>query len=427
MLCGMLLDNKTTCKALVPSALINMNNIINNFLLASDKFMPEMHLRQPQFVCSACGPFARHKERTKEFKRTGDTRLLYRNELDKACFKHDAAYAKYKDVENRLTSDQKLKNSAYDIASNPKYDGYQNLASMIYKFFDSKVAPLDKKTMSGKGNVNHTTKHSSLERTENNKILAEELHKPVIKKFNKRKVYSQFKDNIWGVDLADMQSLSKKNKGIKYLLCAIDLYGKYAFVVPLKDKKGISIVNAFNKIIKQSNRKPNKICVDQRSEFYNRIFKKWLSVNDINMYSTFNEDKSVVAERFIRTLKNILYKHTTATGKNVYYDILDDVVNEYNNTKHITIKMKPKDVGDNTRVYIDELNEKDSRFEVGDRGRISKFKNIFAKGYTPNWSTEIFIVNKINDTVPYTYNLKDLNGEEIIGSFYDRELQKTKL
>ena len=125
---------------------------------------------------------------------------------------------------------------------------------MVYEFFDSKVAPLDKKTMSGKG-------------MGNNKILAEELHKPVIKKFNKRKVYSQFKDNIWGVDVADMQSLSRKNKGTKYLLCAIDLFSEYAFVVPLKDKKGISIVNAFDKIIKQSKRKPNKIWVDQGGDF----------------------------------------------------------------------------------------------------------------------------------------------------------------
>ena len=147
----------------------------------------------------------------KEFKRTGDTRLLYRNELDKACFKHNAAYAKYKDVENRLISDQKLRNSAYDIASNPKYDDYQRgLASMIYKFFDPKVVLLNKKTMSGKGNAKHTAKPSSLKRMENNKILAEELHKPDIKKFNKRKVYSQFRDNIWGVHLADMQSLSQK-------------------------------------------------------------------------------------------------------------------------------------------------------------------------------------------------------------------------
>ena len=244
------------------------------------------------------------------------------------------------------------------------------------------------------------------------------MYKPVIKTFNKRKVYSQFRDNIWGVDLADMQSLSRKNKSIKYLLCAIDLFSKkliplIPFVIP-----GISIVNAFNKI-NQSNRKPNKIWVDQGGEFYNRVFKKWLSDNDIIMYSTFNEGKSVVAERFIRTLRNKLYKHMTATDKNVYYDVLDDVVNEYNNTKHNTVKMKPIDVGDNKRVYIDGHNEKDSRFKVGDRVRIFTFKNIFAKGYTPNWSTEILIINKINDTVPDTYNLKDLNGEEIIGSFYD--------
>ena len=154
-------------------------------------------------------------------------------------------------------------------------------------------------------------------------ILANELHRPVIKKFNKRKVYSQFRDNIWGVDLADMPSLSRKNKGIKYLLCAIDLYSKYAFVIPLKGKKGTSIVNAFNKIIKQSNRKPNKIWVDQGSEFYNRVFKRWLSDNDIIMYSTFNEGKSVLAERFIRTLKTKLHKHMTATGKNVYYNVVN--------------------------------------------------------------------------------------------------------
>ena len=106
-----------------------------------------------------------------------------------------------------------------------------------------------------------------------------------------------------------------------------------------------------------------------------------------------------------------------AVGKNVYYDVLDDVVYKYNNTKHSTIKMKPIDVGNNKRVYIDEHNEKRSRFKVGDRVKISKFKNIFAKGYTPNWSSEIFIADKVNDTVPYTYHLKDLNDEEIIGSF----------
>ena len=181
-------------------------------------------------------------------------------------------------------------------------------------------------------------------------------------------------------------------------------------------------------MIKQSNRKPNKIWVDQGGEFYNLVFKRWLPNNDITMYSTFNEGRSVAVERFIRTLKNKLYKHMTAINKNVYYDVLDDVVNEYNNSKHNTIKMKPSDVkNDINRVYIDEYNKKSARFNANDRVRISKFKNIFAKVYTPNWSKEIFVINKISDTVPWTYRLKDLNGQEILGSFYDRELQKTKL
>ena len=231
-----------------------MNNIINKFLLAGAKFMPEMDLRQPQFVYSACGPFTRHKERVKEFKRTGDTRYIYRNELDKACFQHNSAYADHKDLINRTEADKILRDKAYDIASNPEYDGYQRgLASMVYKFFDKKST--------GSGIASSS-------------ILVDELHRPIIKKFNKRKVYSQFKDNIWGVDLAEMQLLSRKNKSIKYLLCAIDLYSKYAFVIPLKDKKGISIVDASNKIIKQSERKPNKIWVDQGGELYNNVFKK---------------------------------------------------------------------------------------------------------------------------------------------------------
>ena len=145
------------------------------------------------------------------------------------------------------------------------------------------------------------------------------------------------------------------------------------------------------------------------------------------MYSTYNEDNSVVVERFNRTLKIKLYKHMAATNKNVYYNVLNDVVSEYNNTEHSTIKMKPIDAKNNKRVYIDEHNEKRARFNVGNRVRISKFKNIFAKGYTPNWSKKIFIINKINNTVPYTYNIKDLKSEKIIGSFYDKELQKTKL
>ena len=129
-------------------------------------------------------------------------------------------------------------------------------------------------------------------------------------------MYSSFKDNISGVDLADMQSLSRYNKVFKYLLCAIDLFSKYAWVIPINDKKGTSIVNAFKKIILK--RKPNKIWVDQGSEFYNNTFKDFLKINDIEMHSTFNEGKSVVAERFIRTLKNKIYKHMTTILKCLY-------------------------------------------------------------------------------------------------------------
>ena len=209
-------------------------------------------------------------------------------------------------------------------------------------------------------------------------------------------------------DLADMQLLSKYNKGIRFLLCVIDIFSKYAWVVPLKDKKGISIVKAFQSILKQSNKKPNKIWVDKGSEFYNAYFKKWLRDNDLVMYSTHNEGKSVVAERFIRTIKSKIYKYMTSISKNVYVNKLDDIVNEYNNT------------------YKDkEINNKDPKFKIGDRVRTSKCKNIFAKGYMPNWSEEVFVIKKVENTVPWTYVIDDLNGEEIIGSFYEKELQKT--
>ena len=169
------------------------------------------------------------------------------------------AYGKSKDLIKRTQSDKVLKDKAFKIANNPNYDGYQRgLVSMVYKFFDKKSASLDKSK--GSGIIN-----------EPNYQLPNELHKPICRKFKKRKVYSSYRDNVSGVDLADMQSLSKYNKGIKYLICAIDLFSKYAWVVSIKDKKGTSIVNAFKKIIsnrskaKSKGRKPNKIWVDQGS------------------------------------------------------------------------------------------------------------------------------------------------------------------
>ena len=208
-------------------------------------------------------------------------------------------------------------------------------------------------------------------------------------------------------------------------MSATDLFSKYAWVVPLKDKRGISIVNAFPKIISEG-RKPNKIWFDQGSKFYNYVLKKFLKINNIEIYWTYNEGKSVVAERFIRTLRNKIFKHMTVISKNVYFDVLDDIVNKNNNTVHRTIKIKPINVTSGSYAeYNEDFNKNDPKFKVGRYVRISKYKNNFAKGYTSNWSEEVFVVSKIKNTIPWTCVISDVNGEEITGSFYEKELQKT--
>ena len=236
----------------------------------------------------------------------------------------------FKDLTKRTAADKVLRNKAFNIAKDPKYDGYQRgLASMVYKFFDKKTKVSGVTTLANK---------SAIKSIPQNEQLAEELHKPIIRNFKTRKVYSAFKDDIWGADLADMQLISKSNKGFRFLLCVIDTFSKYAWVVALKDKKGVSIANAFQSILKKSNRKPNKIWVEKGSKFYNKSVKLWLEKNNIEMYSTHNEGKSVVDERFIRTIKNKIYKYMTSISKYVYIDKLDDIVNEYNNTKHKQLK-----------------------------------------------------------------------------------------
>ena len=165
-----------------------------------------------------------------------------------------------------------------------------------------------------------------------------------------------------------------------------------------------------------SNRKPNKIWVDKGSEFYNNSFKKWLQSNDIEMYSIHNEGKICCSRKIYCNFKKV-YKYMTSISKNVYIDTLDDTVNKYNNTYHKTMKIKPIDFKYNTYINTDtELNNKDPKFKVGDHVRILKYKNIntFAKGYTPNWSEEGFVIKKIKNAVPWTYVISDLNGEQII-------------
>ena len=193
-----------------------------------------------------------------------------------------------------------------------------------------------------------------------------------------------------------MQLISKFNKGFRFLLCVIDIFSKYAWIVPSKDKKCVSIVNALQKILDDSKRKPNKTWVEKGSKFYNGSMKLWLQDNNIKIYLTDNEEKSVVAERLIWIIKNKIYKYMTSISKNIYIDKFDDIVNEYNNIYHGTIKMKPIDVKDNTYINISkELNDNDPKFKVGDHVRISKYKNILAEGYTPNWSEEVFVIKEI--------------------------------
>ena len=203
------------------------------------------------------------------------------------------------------------------------------------------------------------------------------------------------------------------------------MFNKYAWVVPLNDKGGINIVNAFQKIISKG-WKPSKIWADQGGEFYHKFFKRFLKNNNIEMCWTCNEGKSDVVERFIKTLKIKLFKHMTAVSKNVCFNVLDDIVNKYYNTVHRTIKIKPVDVkSDFYAEYNEDFNEKDPKFKIGDYVRISKYKNIFAKGHIQNWSEEVFIISKIKNTVPWTYAISDLNDETIARSFYEKELQKT--
>ena len=181
-----------------------MNKIVNKFLLAGDNFMPEMRLKQPGFTYSAFGPFTKNKERIQKFKERGNINYIYKNELDKACFEHDMAYGDFKDLARRAASDKFLRDKAFNIAKNHKYDGYQRgLASMVYKFFDKKAA--------GSGVNTHANKSDGK--------LAEELYKPINRKLKKRTVYSRFKDNIWSADLAHMQLISRLNKGFRFLLC----------------------------------------------------------------------------------------------------------------------------------------------------------------------------------------------------------------
>ena len=259
-------------------------------------------------------------------------------------------------------------------------------------------------------------------------MLAEELHKPIKRKFNKRRVLVSGIDKIWAADLADMTALSKDNEGVNFLLLVIDIFSKYGWIVPLKNKKGETVANALKTIFKE--RKPEKLWTDKGREFYNKDVKDL-----VELYSTENEEKSSIVERWIRTIKEKMWKYFTDNNTFNYMDVLPELVEDYNNTVHSSTKLTPIDASKEKNeltvwrnLYPDryKINNLTPKFSVGDEVRITKKKKVFEKGYTTRWTEEIFTIKEIRNTNPITYKLEDLQGEEVKGTFYEPELQKTE-
>ena len=263
--------------------------------------------------------------------------------------------------------------------------------------------------------------------------LANELHKPIRRKFQKRIVFAKNVDDIWAADLVEMQSLAKFNNGYKFILMIIDVFSKYGWAVPIKTKTGIAVAEALQKIFK-GNKPPAMLWVDKGKEFYNKHVTSVLHKNNIKIYSTENEEKASVVERWNRTIKTKIWKYFTANNTRRYVDILNQLIEKYNNTKHRSIGCTPTVARQPASyqhvfktLYAKKVKERRQvpRFRIGNKIRILKKKKTFEKGFTPNWTEELFTISSIKDTKPPTYTIQDMRGEPIQGSFYEAELQKS--
>ena len=261
------------------------------------------------------------------------------------------------------------------------------------------------------------------------------LHKPVRKKFSRNRVFVPGIDDTWQIDLVDMQKYSRLNKGFRYILTCIDVFSKYSWAIPVLKKTSAHVTEAFKKILIESGRCPKKLQFDEGKEFLNREFKNLLKHYDITFYHVSSVVKACVIERFSRTLKEKMWRYFTFTGKYVYIDVLQKLMESYNSSFHRTIKMAPENVNKSIekqlwkRIYLyndfyDNGSKIKFKLKVGDKVRISKHKKIFEKGYTPNWSQEVFIITERIPRNPPVYKIKDLLDEPISGIFYEKELQK---
>lgn len=254
------------------------------------------------------------------------------------------------------------------------------------------------------------------------------LHKPVRKVFPRRKTYAKGIQDLFQVDLADMQQLSRFNDGYRFILTCVDVFSKRGYAIPLKDKRGSSVAAALEEIFTKA--KPLMVQSDRGVEFLNsqvqEIFRKY----NIKHYWSLNDDiKAACVERFNRTLKTRIFRYFTHRRTNRWIDVLDDFIRSYNDSFHRSIGMAPNDVTfDNAEIVTKRLYPEKPvpkwKFLIGDTVRISKYKNIFQKGYLRNWTDELFTVTERYPTHPVTYGLTDLSGEDIKGRFYEQELQR---
>ena len=262
--------------------------------------------------------------------------------------------------------------------------------------------------------------------------VVEELHKPARRNYPRRKVDIRGLDETWQADLVEMVSYSRYNKGYKYLLTIIDIFSKYAWAVPVKQKTGKDVSTAMQSVLEKG-RVPKNLQTDRGKEFYNDIFQNLMKKYKINLYSTYSILKASIVERFNRTLKEKMWKKFSLQGNCKWLDILPNLIKAYNARVHRTIGMRPKDVNSaNESKVLKKYNYKEKfvyhvpKFKIGDKVRVSKVKHIFEKGYTPNWTTEIFTIYQVKHTKPVTYLLKDYQERPIAGGFYEYELLKTK-
>ena len=385
----------------------------------------ELHMRTPTGKkYNYCGPGTKLEERLA----SNDPK--YRdpiNNLDSICQQHDIQYSNAKSLDDKHKADELMLKKISKIPFKDRPWGTTAVQGLIAskKRFGLGIQQKKKEFKKQKG-------PSSEENWQEK--LANELHKSIKRNFTRRRVIVNHIDEIWCSDLVEMQHFSKWNKGFRYLLMVLDVLSKYGWIVPLKDKKGETVTEAFKTIFKEG-RKPQYLWTDKGKEYYNKNMKELLEKNGITLYSTENEEKSSVCERWNRTIKSKMWKQFTVQGNTQYLDMLPKLVKQYNNTKHSSIKMTPIEASKKKNegtVYFNLYGDMKPlsakpKFKVGDKVRISKYKRrVFDKGYTQNWTEEVFTVDKIQYSNPITYKLKDLNNEEIQGSFYEPELLKAK-